>query len=118
MNWPAESLDTGEPLWLSSSVDIPRAAYNFTFRSIIAFHLGTEAYEMDNVALNYARRPVGVVGSINPWNLPLLLMTWKLAPCLCRAVNTAIMKPAKLIHLTATVLWFKLSGGGSARRCG
>lgn len=99
-----ESLDTGKPLWLSSSVDIPRAAYNFHFFADYLRSLGTEAYEMDNVALNYSlRRPVGVVGLINPWNLPLLLMTWKLAPCLA-AGNTAIMKPAELTPLTATAL--------------
>jgi aminomuconate-semialdehyde/2-hydroxymuconate-6-semialdehyde dehydrogenase len=99
-----ESLDTGKPLWLSSSVDIPRAAYNFHFFADYLRSLGTEAYEMDNVALNYSlRRPVGVVGLINPWNLPLLLMTWKLAPCLA-AGNTAVMKPAELTPLTATAL--------------
>ncbi|GAB7389165.1 aldehyde dehydrogenase [Bacillaceae bacterium] len=99
-----ESLDTGKPYWLSSSVDIPRAAYNFHFFADYIRSLGTEAFEMDNIAINYSvRRPVGVVALINPWNLPLLLMTWKLAPCLA-AGNTAVMKPAELTPMTATVL--------------
>jgi aminomuconate-semialdehyde/2-hydroxymuconate-6-semialdehyde dehydrogenase len=99
-----ESLDTGKPHWLSSSIDIPRAAYNFHFFADYIRSIGTEAYQMDNVAINYAiRRPVGVVGLINPWNLPLLLLTWKLAPCLA-AGNTAVMKPAELTPMTATIL--------------
>ncbi|GAX90367.1 aldehyde dehydrogenase [Effusibacillus lacus] len=99
-----ESLDTGKPFWLSSSIDIPRSAYNFHFFADYLRSLGTEAYQMDDVAINYAiRRPVGVVGLINPWNLPLLLLTWKLAPCLA-AGNTAVLKPAELTPMTATVL--------------
>lgn len=99
-----ESLDTGKPYWLSSSIDIPRAAYNFHFFADYLRGLGTEAYQTDDVAINYAiRRPVGVVGLINPWNLPLLLLTWKLAPCLA-AGNTAVIKPAELTPMTATVL--------------
>jgi len=99
-----ESLDTGKPLWLSSSVDIPRASYNFHFFSDYIRTITTEATQMDDTALNYAlRRPVGVVGLINPWNLPLLLLTWKLAPALA-AGNTVVMKPAELTPMTATVL--------------
>lgn len=99
-----ESLDTGKPYWLASSVDIPRAAYNFHFFADYLRGIGTEAYQMDDEAINYSiRRPVGVVGLINPWNLPLLLLTWKLAPCLA-AGNTAVIKPAELTPLTATVL--------------
>lgn len=99
-----ESLDTGKPLWLSSSVDIPRASYNFHFFSDYIRTITTEATQMDDTALNYAlRRPVGVVGLINPWNLPLLLLTWKLAPALA-AGNTVVMKPAELTPITATVL--------------
>lgn len=99
-----ESLDTGKPYWLSSTVDIPRAAYNFHFFADYLRSVGTEAYQTDDVAINYSiRRPVGVVGLINPWNLPLLLLTWKLAPCLA-AGNTAVIKPAELTPLTATVL--------------
>jgi aminomuconate-semialdehyde/2-hydroxymuconate-6-semialdehyde dehydrogenase len=99
-----ETLDTGKPLWLSKSIDIPRAAYNFHFFADYMISMGTEAYQQDDVALNYAiRRPVGVVGMINPWNLPLLLLTWKLAPCLA-AGNTAVMKPAEWTPMTATIL--------------
>jgi aminomuconate-semialdehyde/2-hydroxymuconate-6-semialdehyde dehydrogenase len=99
-----ETLDTGKPIWLSGSIDIPRAAYNFHFFADYLRSIGTEAYQMDDVAINYAiRRPVGVVGLINPWNLPLLLLTWKLAPCLA-AGNTTVLKPAELTPMTATVL--------------
>ncbi|UOF90322.1 aldehyde dehydrogenase [Fodinisporobacter ferrooxydans] len=99
-----ESLDTGKPYWLTGSVDIPRAAYNFHFFADYMRAVGTEAYQTDDVAINYSvRRPVGVVGLINPWNLPLLLLTWKLAPCLA-AGNTCVMKPAELTPMTATLL--------------
>ncbi len=99
-----ESLDTGKPLWLSSTIDIPRSAYNFHFFADYLRSIGTEAYQTDDQAINYAiRRPVGVVGIISPWNLPLLLMTWKLAPCLA-AGNTAIIKPASITPTTATLI--------------
>ncbi|RSL29472.1 aldehyde dehydrogenase [Salibacterium salarium] len=99
-----ESLDTGKPFWLANSIDIPRAAYNFHFFADYMTSVGTEAYQQDEVALNYAiRKPVGVVGMINPWNLPLLLLTWKLAPCLA-AGNTTVVKPAEWTPMTATVL--------------
>ncbi len=99
-----ESLDTGKPYWLASTIDIPRSAYNFHFFADYLRGLGTEAYQTDDVAINYAiRRPVGVVGLINPWNLPLLLLTWKLAPCLA-AGNTTVIKPAELTPMTATLL--------------
>jgi aminomuconate-semialdehyde/2-hydroxymuconate-6-semialdehyde dehydrogenase len=99
-----ESLDTGKPFWLANSVDIPRAAYNFHFFADYIRTITTEATQSDDVAINYAiRRPLGVVGLINPWNLPLLLLTWKLAPCLA-AGNTVVMKPAELTPMTATVL--------------
>ncbi|NNU82832.1 MULTISPECIES: aldehyde dehydrogenase [unclassified Geobacillus] len=99
-----ESLDTGKPYSLSLTLDIPRAAYNFHFFADYLRSVGTEAYQTDEVAINYSiRRPVGVVGLINPWNLPLLLLTWKLAPCLAGG-NTAVIKPAEWTPLTATVL--------------
>ncbi|UJL45599.1 aldehyde dehydrogenase [Virgibacillus sp. NKC19-16] len=99
-----ESLDTGKPLWLSTNVDIDRAANNFYFFADYMTSVGTEAYEQDDIAIHYAiRRPVGVVGLINPWNLPLFLMTWKLAPALA-AGNTAVMKPSEVTPITATVL--------------
>ncbi|MCL6563896.1 MAG: 5-carboxymethyl-2-hydroxymuconate semialdehyde dehydrogenase [Firmicutes bacterium] len=99
-----ETLDTGKPLSLSRTLDIPRAAYNFRFFADYVKGLGTEAYQTDDVALNYAvRHPVGVAGLISPWNLPLLLLTWKVAPALA-AGNTCVMKPAELTPTTATRL--------------
>lgn len=99
-----ESLDTGKPLWLSTNVDIDRAANNFYFFADYMTTVGTEAYQQDDIAIHYAvRRPVGVVGLINPWNLPLFLLTWKLAPALA-AGNTAVMKPSEITPMTATVL--------------
>jgi aminomuconate-semialdehyde/2-hydroxymuconate-6-semialdehyde dehydrogenase len=99
-----ESLDTGKPFSLANSIDIPRAAYNFHFYADYITSVGTEAYQQDQQALHYAyRRPVGVVGIIKPWNLPLLLLTWKLAPCLGMG-NTAVIKPAEWTPMTATVL--------------
>ncbi|ATY85440.1 5-carboxymethyl-2-hydroxymuconate semialdehyde dehydrogenase [Kyrpidia spormannii] len=99
-----ETLDTGKPLTLARTLDIPRAAYNFRFFADFVKGLGTEAFQMDDVALNYVlRRPVGVAGLISPWNLPLLLLTWKVAPCLA-AGNTCVAKPAELTPMTATKL--------------
>lgn len=101
-----EAKDTGKPLWLTRKVDIPRAANNFYFFADYMTSVGTEAYRQEDRgdALHYAvRRPVGVVGMINPWNLPLFLLTWKLAPCLA-AGNTAVMKPAEWTPTTATLL--------------
>lgn len=99
-----ETLDTGKPLSLSKSLDIPRSAYNFRFFADFVKGMSTECFEMEGVALNYAlRRPVGVAGLISPWNLPLLLLTWKVAPCLA-AGNTCVIKPAELTPMTATKL--------------
>ncbi|ALX50166.1 aldehyde dehydrogenase [Lentibacillus amyloliquefaciens] len=99
-----ESLDTGKPLWLSKSVDIDRAANNFHFFADYLTTVGTETYQQDDKAIHYAvRKPTGVVGLINPWNLPLFLLTWKLAPALA-AGNTVVMKPSEVTPMTATVL--------------
>ncbi|SIS97212.1 aldehyde dehydrogenase [Alicyclobacillus vulcanalis] len=99
-----ETQDTGKPLTLSKSLDIPRSAYNFRFFADFVKGLSTETFEMEGVALNYAlRRPVGVAGLISPWNLPLFLLTWKVAPCLA-AGNTCVIKPAELTPMTATKL--------------
>ncbi|MEH6941309.1 aldehyde dehydrogenase [Bacillus sp. JJ722] len=99
-----ESLDTGKPFSLANSVDIPRAAYNFHFFADYITSVHTDANQQGDVALHYSyRRPVGVVGLIKPWNLPLLLLTWKLAPCLGMG-NTAVIKPAEWTPMTATVL--------------
>lgn len=99
-----ESLDTGKPYTLSLNLDIPRAAYNFHFFADYLHSVGTESFQMDAGQLNYAiRRPLGVVGLIGPWNLPLLLLTWKMAPALAMG-NTVVAKPAELTPLTATLL--------------
>ncbi|GGP16669.1 aldehyde dehydrogenase [Oceanobacillus neutriphilus] len=99
-----ETLDTGKPLWLSKSVDIDRAANNFHFFADCVTTTGNESYQQDDIAIHYSvRKPVGVVGLINPWNLPLLLLTWKLAPALA-AGNTVVMKPSEVTPMTATVL--------------
>jgi aminomuconate-semialdehyde/2-hydroxymuconate-6-semialdehyde dehydrogenase len=99
-----ESMDTGKPLSLANSVDIPRAAFNFHFFADYMISVNTDSNMQDDIALHYSyRRPVGVVGIIKPWNLPLLLLTWKLAPCLAMG-NTAVIKPAEWTPMTATVL--------------
>lgn len=99
-----EATDTGKPYLLALEMDIKRAAHNFHFFADYVTSLSNESYNQDNIALHYTvTRPVGVVAMINPWNLPLLLLTWKLAPCLA-AGCTAVMKPAELTPMTATRL--------------
>jgi aminomuconate-semialdehyde/2-hydroxymuconate-6-semialdehyde dehydrogenase len=100
----AESLDTGKPLTLARAMDIPRAAANFRFFATAAPHFHSEAYATDRKALNYTlRRPRGVAGLISPWNLPLYLLTWKIAPALASG-NTAVAKPSELTPMTAFML--------------
>ncbi|MEO4052076.1 aldehyde dehydrogenase [Solibacillus sp. CAU 1738] len=99
-----EATDTGKPYLLALEMDIKRAAHNFHFFADYVTSLSNDSYNQDNIALHYTvTRPVGVVAMINPWNLPLLLLTWKLAPCLA-AGCTAVMKPAELTPMTATRL--------------
>lgn len=77
----AESVDNGKPLSLAKAVDIPRAAANFHFYGTAILHESSEAHYMELPAVNYTlRRPIGVAGCISPWNLPLYLFTWKIAP--------------------------------------
>lgn len=100
----AESRDQGKPLWLARSVDIPRSIANFRFFAGAILHRQSEAFDMDGKAMNYVhRRPIGVVGLISPWNLPLYLLTWKIAPALA-AGNTAVCKPSELTPMTAFLL--------------
>ncbi len=100
-----ESVDTGKPVALARSVDIPRAVANFRFFATAILHAASEAHVTDHAALNYTlRRPRGVVGCISPWNLPLYLLTWKVAPALATG-NTVVAKPSELTPLTA----FRLS---------
>lgn len=89
----AESKDTGKPITRARNVDIPRAIENFRYFSQVGAHHGADCYEGEAGGLNYTtRRPVGVVGLITPWNLPLYLLTWKIAPALMMG-NTIVAKP-------------------------
>ncbi|WP_457652083.1 aldehyde dehydrogenase [Rhodocaloribacter sp.] len=100
-----ESTDNGKPVVLARTVDIPRAALNFRFFATAILHASSEAHPMDDAALNYTlRQPLGVVGCISPWNLPLYLFTWKIAPALA-AGNCVVGKPSEVTPLTA----FRLS---------
>ncbi len=99
----AESLDNGKPLSLAKRVDIPRAAANFRFFAHAITQFATQAHEMTD-AINYTlRQPIGIAGTISPWNLPLYLFTWKVAPALA-AGNTVIAKPSEITPLTAYLL--------------
>ena len=98
-----ESLDTGKPVHLAHTVDIPRAIENFRFFAGAVRHSKTSMHEMAD-AINYTlRRPLGVVGLITPWNLPLYLLSWKVAPALATG-NCIIAKPSELTPLTADAL--------------
>lgn len=100
----AESNDNGKPLSLSTRVDIPRASENFRFFATGALHFASESHSMANTAINYTlRKPVGVVGCISPWNLPLYLFTWKIAPALA-AGNCVVAKPSEVTPMTAYLL--------------
>ncbi|MET4107312.1 aldehyde dehydrogenase [Hymenobacter sp. UYP22] len=100
----AESQDNGKPLNLARTLDIPRAASNFAFFGTAAQHFATEAHVQEGVAVNYTvRHPLGVVACISPWNLPLYLFTWKIAPAL--AVGCCVVaKPSELTPYTAFLL--------------
>lgn len=96
-----ESNDNGKPLSLTKKVDIPRAASNFKFFATAIMHYASESHEMSNGAINYTlRQPLGVVGCISPWNLPLYLLTWKIAPAIA-AGNCVIAKPSEITPMTA-----------------
>ena len=100
----AESLDNGKPESLARAVDIPRASENFRFFATAILHFSSEVHDMDGRALNYTlREPVGVAACISPWNLPLYLLTWKIAPALA-AGNTVVAKPSEITPMTAFLL--------------
>jgi aminomuconate-semialdehyde/2-hydroxymuconate-6-semialdehyde dehydrogenase len=104
----AEVADTGKPVALASKLDVPRAAANFRAFADLIKTAGLESFQTDTPdgksALNYAvRKPLGVVGIITPWNLPLLLLTWKVAPALACG-NTVVVKPSEETPATATLL--------------
>ena len=100
----AEANDNGKPLWLAKQVDIPRASANFRFFATGIMHFATESHNMEDKAVNYTlRQPIGIVGCISPWNLPLYLFTWKIAPALA-AGNCVIAKPSEVTPVTAFLL--------------
>ena len=100
----AESRDTGKPISVARSVDIPRAAANFRFFASAIVNFSSSANIMEGQAVNYTRlAPIGVVGCISPWNLPLYLFTWKIAPALAMG-NCVIGKPSELTPVTAFLL--------------
>lgn len=97
----AESDDNGKPLKLAKAVDIPRASANMRFFATAILHFESQAHQTDQAAVNYTTRtPLGVVGCISPWNLPLYLFTWKIAPALA-AGCTVVAKPSELTPMTA-----------------
>lgn len=112
----AESRDTGKPISLARSVDIPRSAANLRFFATAILHTQSEMHETDapgigpggggggGHAINYTlRRPRGVAGLISPWNLPLYLLTWKIAPAVATG-NTCIAKPSEITPVSASML--------------
>ena len=100
----AETNDNGKPLWLSHKVDIPRASANFRFFATGIIHFASESHTMEDKAVNYTlRQPVGIVGCISPWNLPLYLFTWKIAPAIA-AGNCVLAKPSEVTPVTAFLL--------------
>ena len=99
----AEALDAGKPFTLARDIEIPRAISNLRFFAHAATQFASESHHGE-AGLNYTMRaPLGVVATISPWNLPLYLFTWKIAPALA-AGNTAVAKPSEVTPLTATML--------------
>jgi aminomuconate-semialdehyde/2-hydroxymuconate-6-semialdehyde dehydrogenase len=108
----AESIDSGKPLAVARTVDVPRAVQNFDFFADAATQFSSEAHPTDDLALNYTlRQPLGAVACISPWNLPLYLLTWKIAPALA-AGNCVVAKPSEVTPMTAHLL------GGLAAEAG
>lgn len=100
----AESMDNGKPTWLTAQSDIPRAISNLKFFAATQMNFPSESHHTPAQGLNYTlRMPLGVVGCISPWNLPLYLFTWKIAPALA-AGNTVVAKPSEVTPLTAYML--------------
>lgn len=100
----AESRDSGKPQALARKVDIPRAVANLRYFAAAITTWGSQSHAMEIGAINYTlRQPLGVVGCISPWNLPLYLFTWKIAPALA-AGNTVVAKPSEITPVTAFML--------------
>ena len=105
----AEARDNGKPVSLAAHVDIPRAERNLRFYASGIQHFASQSHAMGGEAINYTlRKPLGVVACISPWNLPLYLFTWKVAPALA-AGNCVVAKPSEVTHVTAYFLstWIK-----------
>ncbi|MGE4159130.1 MAG: aldehyde dehydrogenase [Planctomycetota bacterium] len=108
----AESEDQGKPISLARRVDIPRAVTNFRHFGSLILHQVEDASEVDQRALNIAQRlPMGVCGLISPWNLPLYLATWKIAPAIAMG-NTCVVKPSEFTSVTAFMLMEVLEEAG------
>jgi len=108
----AESIDTGKPITLARAVDIPRCATNFRFFAAAATQSVSEFHDGDGTTLSYTlRRPRGVAGLISPWNLPLYLLTWKIAPAIASG-NTCVCKPSEVTPMTAFMLGELLNEAG------
>src|ERR1043166_9023541 len=100
----AESVDQGKPFWLARNAEIPRAIHNLHFFATASEHFASESHAMGTHAINYTlRTPIGVVGCISPWNLPLYLFTWKIAPALAIG-NCVVAKPSEVTPMTAFML--------------
>ncbi|MBK9737439.1 MAG: aldehyde dehydrogenase [Saprospiraceae bacterium] len=100
----AESRDNGKPISLARTMDIPRAISNFRFFANAITQFGGESHHMQGIGINYTlRQALGVVACISPWNLPLYLLSWKIAPALA-AGNTVIAKPSEITPFTAYLL--------------
>ncbi len=100
----AESRDNGKPLKLAQAVDIPRAISNFRFFASALQHFASESHHTPGLGINYTlRQPIGVVGCISPWNLPLYLFSWKIAPALATG-NCVVAKPSEITPYTAYLL--------------
>jgi aminomuconate-semialdehyde/2-hydroxymuconate-6-semialdehyde dehydrogenase len=99
-----EATDSGKPVSLARTLDIPRAVANFRFFATAILHTSSDAHFTDSTAINYTlRQPLGVVGLISPWNLPLYLLSWKIAPAIASG-NTCVAKPSEMTPLTASRL--------------
>lgn len=109
----AESRDNGKPLWLAKAVDIPRASANFRFFANAITQFSSEAHEtVGTNTMNFTlRQPIGIVGCISPWNLPLYLFTWKVAPAIA-AGNCVVAKPSEVTPATAYLLGEILTEAG------
>ncbi len=107
-----EAQDNGKPISLAAQVDIPRAEKNLRFYASGIQHFASKSHAMEGEAINYTlRKPLGVVACISPWNLPLYLFTWKVAPALA-AGNCVVAKPSELTPVTAYLLstWVRQAG--------